>query len=50
MFTTKELKLIEEALLAYAIEEEETQIYSKIDKLIKKNEKNRKLRKKLIER
>lgn len=36
MFTKKELKLIEEALLAYGIEPEETKIYSKIDKLINK--------------
>jgi len=36
MFTKKELKLIEEALLAYDIEPEETKIYSKIDKLINK--------------
>lgn len=36
MFTKKELKLIEEALLAYGIEPEETKIYFKIDKLINK--------------
>jgi hypothetical protein len=35
MFTKKELKLIEEALLAYGIEPEETKIYSKIDRLCK---------------
>jgi hypothetical protein len=36
MFTKKELKLINEALMAYGVESEETKIYNKIDKLINK--------------
>jgi len=36
IFTEEELKLIETSLLAFGIEEQETEIYSKIDRLINK--------------
>lgn len=42
MFTEKELKLIEEALLAYGVKQEETKIYYKIDTFNEPNEKQMK--------